>query len=156
MTKPERAAPFSIAAKLSLFRKNVIAASLVMLSIVFELLFAVRILDAMVVDFRMGLSTFIDIVLLFLLFTCSVKMGVYDRTWTVVAACVSLFVLLRSLVLVPLFFKPEAHEVELQAYNLIVFACVAFACIQSLVAIRRRQAVLGSSEGKHLVSMVED
>jgi len=46
--------------------------------------------------------------------------------------------------------------VELQAYNLIVFACVAFACIQSLVAIRRRQAVLGSSEGKHLVSMVED
>ncbi len=142
--------------KLSLFRKNALPAQLILLSIVFELLFAVRVLDVMKIDYLMGLSTFTDILLLFLLFTCSVKVGVYSRFWTWMTLALALYALLRAVVLVPFVLKPLDDQVRLQVYNAGLFLCLAVAGLRSLVVSHHRQVLMETSEGKALLSKVED
>lgn len=142
--------------KLTLFRKNALPAQLILLSIVFELLFAVRVLDVMKIDYLMGISTFTDIVLLFLLFTCSVKVGVYSRLWTWVTLALALFALLRAVVLVPFVLKPLDDQVRLQLWNAGLFLCLAVAGLRSLVVSHRRRVLMATSEGKALLSKAED
>jgi hypothetical protein len=142
--------------KLTLFRKNALPAQLILLSIVFELMFAVRVLDVMKIDYLMGISTFADILLLFLLFTCSVKVGVYSRFWTWMTLALALFALLRAVVLVPFVLKPIDDQVWLQLWNAGLFLCLAVAGLRSLVVSHRRQALMETSEGKALLSKAED
>lgn len=142
--------------KLTLFRKNALPAQLILLSILFELIFSIRVLDVMKIDYLMGISTFTDILLLFLLFTCSVKVGVYSRFWTWMTLVLALFALLRAVVLVPFVFKPLDDQVRLQLYNAGLFLCLAVAGLRSLVVSHRRQALMETSEGKALLSKAED
>jgi hypothetical protein len=142
--------------KLTLFRKNTLPAQLILLSIVFELLFAVRVLDVMKVDYLMGISTFADILLLFLLFTCSVKVGVYSRFWILMTLSLALFVLFRAVVIVPFVLKPLDDLVLLQVYNAALFFCLAVAGLRSLVVSHRRSILMETHEGKALLSRMED
>lgn len=142
--------------KLTLFRKNTLSAQLVLLSIVFELMFAIRILDVIKINYLMGISTFSDILLLFLLFTCSVKIGVYSRLWTWIALALALFALLRAGILVPFVLKPMEEQVRLQLWNASIFFCLSIAGFHSLIVCHRRQLLLETAEGKSLLSNVED
>jgi len=110
----------------------------------------------MKIDFLMGLSTFTDILLLFLLFTCSVKVGVYSRFWTWMTLALALYALLRAVVLVPFVLKPLDDQVRLQVYNAGMFLSLAVAGLRSLVVSHRRQVLMETSEGKALLSKAED
>ena len=92
--------------KVSLFQKDGISYALVLSSIIFELLFSVKILDVIAVNWLIGVSTILNIILLFLLFSCAVKVNVYKVGWAVCALSIAGYAVIRACVLLPLLLKP--------------------------------------------------
>ena len=100
-------------AYVSLYKKDGLSYSLALCAIVAELVFVVGILDVMEVSFWMGITVMVNIAVLFILFTCAVKMNIYNRTWGIVALVLGVYFLVRQFVIVPGVLKPYERQVML-------------------------------------------
>lgn len=97
-------------AYVSLYKKNALPYSLALLAILVELVYVIMILDVMNVGYLMGVTVMINIVLLFALFNCAVKINLYNRTWSLIAIGIGVYMLVRMGILVPFVLKPYGRQ----------------------------------------------
>lgn len=123
----------------SLYKKNSLPYSLILLAILAELVYVVTVLDVMAVSYLMGIIVILNIVILFGLFTCAMKVSVYQRSWALGSILLGIYMLLRMSVLVPVVIRPYAKLTTITAANLIGGLILITAGIISLQKTDRRQ-----------------
>ena len=101
----------------TLYRTNGYSYTLTLLAIIAEFVYVTTILDSMPVNFWMGLTVIVNIFVLFLVFTCAVKINVYSSRWAVITLAVGVYFLVRQFLIVPVFLQPYAHETILLVSN---------------------------------------
>ena len=126
-------------AYVSLYKKDGLSYSLALCAIVAELVFVVGILDVMEVSFWMGITVMVNIAVLFILFTCAVKMNIYNRTWGIVALVLGVYFLVRQFVIVPGVLKPYERQVMLMVANISGAVCLVLAGHVSIKRTNRRR-----------------
>ncbi len=133
----------------SLYRKDGLSYSLTLLSIIAELVYVIGILDVIQVSFLMGLTVMINIAVLFALFTCAVKMNVYEKSLAYVAIGLGIYMIFRQVVAVPFILKPYDRQMLIGAANG-VGACLleaaGFISIKRTDRRRRLQEKIGEME----------
>lgn len=114
----------------SLYKKDGLSYSLTLMAIAAELLYVISILDVMEVSFWMGFTVMINIGILFSLFTCAVKMNIYEKKLAIAALGLAVYMVFRQLVLIPLVLKPYDRQMLISAAN-VTGACLlsAAGCI---------------------------
>lgn len=90
----------------TLYKKDGASYALILLAVLTEFVYVISILDVMPVSFLMGVTVIVNIFLLFLLFTCAVKVNVYEMQWAVIGLVAGGYMLLRQFVLVPHLLQP--------------------------------------------------
>ena len=130
-------------ARISLYKKDMIAYALVLLSVAAEFVYVVNVLDAMPISFWMGVTVMVNIFLLFLLFTCAVKVSAYRRAWALVSMAAGVYMLVRQFVLVPLVLRPTGGHTVILLSNLAGAALLLAAGYLNLDHIRQRDKVRG-------------
>lgn len=141
--------------KVSLFQKDGISYALVLSSIIFELLFSVKILDVIAVNWLIGVSTILNIILLFLLFSCAVKVNVYKVGWAVCALSIAGYAVIRACVLLPLLLKPVSDVPGLVLDNAGLACFLGAAGVRSLLVSSRRRAFMKTKEARDLLCVKE-
>ncbi|GLC80766.1 hypothetical protein [Lacrimispora brassicae] len=126
-------------AYVSLYKKDVLPYSLILCAILAELIYDIMVLDVMPVSYLMGVTVMINIVILFVLFTCAVKVNTYHKKWAVIAVFLGIYMLVRMSVLVPLVLKPYARHMEIGAANIFGGVILLAAGFISLKHTNRRQ-----------------
>ncbi|MBT9780052.1 hypothetical protein GPL15_26655 [Clostridium sp. MCC353] len=104
-------------AYVSLYKKDGLSYSLTLFAIVAELVYVISILDVIEVSFWMGPAVMINIVMLFALFTCAVKMNIYEKKLAFVALGLGAYMVLRQVVFVPFILKPYSRQMIILAAN---------------------------------------
>lgn len=128
-------------ARISLYKKDAASYALVLLAVLAEFVYVVNVLDAMAVTFWMGVTVMVNIFLLFLLFTCAVKVNTYHRPWALAALAAGVYMLIRQFVLVPFVLKPTDRHTVILLANLAGAALLLYAGFVSLERIKRRERV---------------
>lgn len=123
----------------TLHKKDGAAYALALLATLVEFIYVIAILDVMPVSYLMGLTVIANIVLIFLLFTCAVKMNVYQTGWAVVALAMAGYMVLRALVIVPLVLRPYQRQTMLLLTGLTGAAVLAVAGLGSIRKSTRRR-----------------
>ena len=77
----------------TLYKKDAPSYAMILLATLLEFVYVVSILDVMPVTFMMGVAVIVNIFLLFLLFTCAVKVNVYEIPWAAVSLIVGGYML---------------------------------------------------------------
>lgn len=130
----------------TLYRTNGYSYTLTLLAIIAEFVYVTTILDSMPVNFWMGLTVIMNIFVLFLVFTCAVKINVYSLQWAVITLAVGVYFLVRQFLIVPVFLQPYAHETILLVSNLIGFVFLITAGAISTIKAKKRKALLQKLE----------
>ena len=104
----------------SLFRKEKVSYSLTLFAIIAELVYVIGILDVMNKSYWMGITVMVNILMLFLMFTCAVKMNVYDKKWAFIALVVAVYLVIRQLVLVPIVLQ---RSIDVSIMNKAIVFC---------------------------------
>lgn len=128
-------------AYVSLYKKNGLAYGLTLCSILAELIHVIMILDVMAVNYLMGATVMVNILMLFVLFTCAVKVNVYDRKWSAITAGFGIYMFVRAFVLVPYVLKPYGRQTTIAMANVIGGAILIAAGIISARRAARREAL---------------
>lgn len=101
-----------------LFQKDSFSYSLVLMAVLMEFVYVISILDAMPVSYILGITVIGNIIMLFLLFTCAVKVNVYNKVWSYVAILCGVYVLIRQFVLIPVLLQPYDRLIQIMLSNL--------------------------------------
>ncbi len=127
--------------RITLYKKDSASYALILLAAAAEFVYVVNVLDAMPVSFWTGITVMVNIFLLFMLFTCAVKVSAYHKRWTLVSICAGVYMLLRQFILVPLVLKPVERETVILLANVIGAVLLLFAGYVSLGKIARRDRI---------------
>lgn len=123
----------------TLYKKDVGSYALALLATLVEFVYVIAILDVMPVSYLMGLTVIANIFLIFLLFTCAVKMNVYEAKWAVVALAVAGYMVLRALAIVPFVLRPYDRQSLLLVVNLGAAALLLAAGVGNIGKSARRR-----------------
>lgn len=123
----------------TLYKTNSASYTMTLLAIAAEFVYVTTILDAMPVRFWMGLTVIVNIFVLFLVFTCAVKIHVYSLPWAAATAGVGIYFLVRQFWIVPVLLQPYAHQNVLLAANLLGAALLLAAGIHGFIKAKKRQ-----------------
>lgn len=126
-------------AYVSLYKKDGLSFGLSLSAIAAELVYVISVLDVITVSFWMGITVMINIAVLFLLFTCAVKMNVYEKKLAYAALVLGVYMLLRQLVLVPVILQPYSRQLLIAAANFAGGALLIAAGYVSTVRCSRRK-----------------
>lgn len=103
----------------SLYKKDSLSYTLTLCAILAELVYVISILDVIPVSYLMGVTVMVNIGMLFALFTCAVKMNVYEKNWALIAVVLGIYMVIRQLVLVPVVLKPYDRQMIIGLGNLV-------------------------------------
>lgn len=123
----------------SLYKKDTLSYTLTLFAILAELVYVISILDVMEVSFWMGVTVMVNIGMLFALFTCAVKMNIYDRQWAAIALLLGIYILIRQFVLVPFILRPYDRNTIIAAANIAGAVLIIAAGINSNAKSKRRE-----------------
>lgn len=126
---------------ISLYKKDAASYALILLAAVAEFVYVISILDSMPVSFWMGATVMVNILLLFMLFTCAVKVNAYHKGWAALTLALGFYTIFRQLVLVPYLLKPFDRETVILIANLIQAGLLSWGGVTSLKKIKRRSAL---------------
>jgi hypothetical protein len=132
--------------KVSLFRENSLAYGLVLIATFFNLAYSIIILDVMKVNYLMGITVFINISLLFLLFTCAMKVKVYNRYWTFITLISGIYFALRFILIVPFILKPYEQIAKIYLCNILGCLFLIAAFFVSITRLTRRQQLIDNTK----------
>lgn len=90
----------------SLYKKDARSYALTLLATAMQFLYIIIILNSIAMNVWVGATVIINIFLLFFLFTCAVKMNIYQEKWAVRAMLMGAYMLLRQFVLIPVILCP--------------------------------------------------
>lgn len=133
------------------FSKNSLGYALALCSIIFEFVFAIKVLDCIDVGALMGISCVLNIILLFLLFSVAVKVNVYKENWAKTALAIAVYAIVRSFFLVPFVLKPYQKAGFLSLMTLLEGLFLFFSGVVSIISSRRRETYMSSEEGRSLL-----
>jgi len=88
------------------FQVNSIAYIITLVSTLFEIWYTLTILDVIEVNYLMGIITFLNIILLFALFTASIKIKIYSKKWAIIALFIAAYSILRAIFIIPFIVNP--------------------------------------------------
>lgn len=123
----------------TLYKKDGSSYALMLLATLVEFIYVIAILDVMPVSYMMGLTVIANIFLIFLLFTCAVKMNVYQAKWAAIALGVGGYMVARALVVIPFVLRPYERQTMLLLANLGGAALLAVAGLGNIRKSARRQ-----------------
>lgn len=126
----------------SLYKKNKSCYALILLATALEFVYVVSVLDRMRISWIMGATVMVNILALFLLFTCAVKVNVYSTFWSWVTIAAAAYVLFRQLVLIPFVIKPTGRETRILILNIATVILLTAAGVLGLVRTGKRTALL--------------
>ncbi|MGD1822753.1 MAG: hypothetical protein ACPKM0_08335 [Pleomorphochaeta sp.] len=130
----------------SFFQGNSKAYFISLCSTLFELWYTLSILDVIEVNYMMGIITFVNIALLFALFTAAVKIKVYSKKWAINTLIVGIYAIFRALFIIPLIIKPY-QEIGLNILlNLILGALLITSGLLTLKIINERKPYINEME----------
>ena len=130
----------------SFFQGNSKAYFISLCSTLFELWYTLSILDVIEVNYMMGIITFVNIALLFALFTAAVRIKIYSNKWAINTLIVGVYAIIRALFIIPVIIKPY-QEIELNIIlNLILGALLITSGLLTLRIIKERKLYLNKME----------
>ena len=138
---------FDKKAYVSLYKKNTLCYALILLATALEFVYVVTVLDRMAISWIMGATVMVNIFLLFMLFTCAVKVNFYSAFWCWASLAAAAYVLLRVLVLVPFVIKPTGGETRILILNIASIALLAVAGVIGLHRAKKRVALQDALHG---------
>lgn len=133
---------FSKKTYVTLYKKNTLCYAFILLATALEFVYVVSVLDRMSISWIMGATVMVNILVLFLLFTCAVKVNVYSAAWCWATIAAGLYILVRQTVLIPLVIKPTGRETRILILNLASAALLAAAGVLGLIRTGKRAALL--------------
>lgn len=123
----------------SLFKKDGTSYALALLSVLVEFIYVVSILDVVPITYWLGIAVMVNILILFLLFTCAVKINVYNKMWSVITFGLGIYVLIREFVLIPTLLQPYANHTRILILNLVCAGLLFVAGTISFLKCTRRE-----------------
>ena len=133
----------------SLYKKNTLCYAFILLATALEFVYVVSVLDRMTVSWIMGATVMVNIFLLFMLFTCAVKVNFYSVFWCWVDLAAAAYILLRVAVLVPLVIQPTGGETGILILNIASIALLTAAGVIGLHRARKRLALQDALHGSN-------
>ena len=121
------------------FQDNERAYSITLCSTLVELWYTLSILDVIAVNFLMGIITFVNIALLFTLFTAAVKIKIYSKAWSINAIIIGVYAFIRGFLIIPLVIKPYEELAFNIILNLVLGALLILAGTMTLKVINERK-----------------
>jgi hypothetical protein len=126
----------------TLFQGNSVAYIICFIASIVELWYTLTILDVIEVNFMMGIITFLNIALLFALFTAAVKVKIYSEKWANFILLISLYIFVRAFYLIPFIVKPYDRKLEVIVLNVILGILLAISGVLTLSIINKRNPYL--------------
>lgn len=126
----------------SLYKKNTLCYALILLATALEFVYVISVLDRMNISWIMGATVMVNILVLFLLFTCAVKVNVYSAAWCWATLAAAAYVLLRQAVLIPFVVKPTGRETRILILNLASVVLLTASGVLGLIRTGKRAALL--------------
>lgn len=124
-----------------LFKKDGFSFTMALLAIAMEFIYVVNILDAMSISWILGVTVLGNIFMLFLLFTCAVKINVYEKIWSCITFLTGIYFLVRQFVLVPYILRPYENRTAILVVDLLGAALLLTAGAVSFRNTVRRKAL---------------
>lgn len=126
----------------SLYKKNTLCYALILLATALEFVYVVSVLDRMKISWLMGGAVMVNIFVLFLLFTCAVKVNVYSALWCRVTLAAAAYILLRQTVLIPFVIKPIGRGTRILILNIVSIVLLTAAGAIGIIRAGKRAALL--------------
>lgn len=124
-----------------LYKKDGLSYALALLASCAEFIYVVNVLDSIEVNFLMGITVMINIMLLFSIFTCAVKVNMYNRRWAVMGSVMGIYMLIRQFILVPFVLKPYDGQFVIATGNILGAVLLLAASLISVQRIQRRKKI---------------
>lgn len=129
-------------AQISIYKKNKTSYSLLLLAVLFEMVYTIVILNNMTTNYKMGAVILVNIVIIFLMFSCSVKLNVYDKKSIYLSGMVAVYAFIRLLFIVPMYVRPTGQMMVIRVSNILICVLAALGTlIARHVTTRREQAL---------------
>ena len=129
-------------AKISLYKKNTSSYILLLFAVLFEMIYTIVTLNNMTTNYKMGVVILINIVLIFLMFSCAVKVKIYIKKSIYICGCISIYVIVRYLLLIPYFVQPKGQLMTIRISSILTFILCLTATIISYKVTVRREHIL--------------
>lgn len=133
----------------SLYKKNTLCYAFILLATALEFVYVVNVLDKMNISWIMGATVMVNIFLLFMLFTCAVKVNFYSAFWCWVNLAAAAYILLRVAVLIPFVIKPMDGQTRILILNIASIALLTAAGIIGLRRTGKRSALQDALHGSN-------
>ncbi len=125
-----------------IYKKNTLPYKILLLSILAEVVYLASILDNMIASFMLGITIMVNILILFTMFTCAIKINMYNEFWNKIGFTVGIYLLLRIIIFIPFILKPVDRLEIITLSSIVQCALVFSASVISLIQTRkRRQAI---------------
>ncbi len=128
------------------FQDNAKAYMITLCSTLVELWYTLSILDVIEVNFLMGIITFLNITLLFTLFTAAVKIKIYSKKWAINAIVIGVYAIIRAFIIIPVVVKPYAELSFNIILNVILGVLLISAGLMTIKVIKQRKPYLSKME----------
>lgn len=120
--------------EVSLFKNNKLPYSMILFSILTELIYTIVILGNIATNYMMGAITMFNIAVLFVLFTTAVRVNIYSLGWTKAAIGFGIYMIVRALFVVPVILQPTGSFTTI--YSMIIATAVLL-FIASFISVKR-------------------
>jgi hypothetical protein len=128
------------------FQDNAKAYMITLCSTLVELWYTLSILDVIEVNFLMGIITFLNITLLFTLFTAALKIKIYSKKWAINAIVIGVYAIIRAFIIIPVVVKPYAELSFNIILNVILGVLLISAGLMTIKVIKQRKPYLSKME----------
>ncbi len=128
------------------FQNNAKAYVITLCSTLIELWYTLTVLDVIEVNFMMGIITFLNIILLFTLFTAAVNIKIYSEKWAINAIVIGFYALLRAFIIIPVVVRPYEKLSFNIIMNVILGALLLSAGFMTLKVNKQRKPYIDKME----------
>ncbi len=132
--------------EVSLFKNNKLPYSMILLSILTELIYTITILGNVETNYMMGAITMFNIAVLFILFTIAVRVNIYSLGWTKVALGFGVYMVIRAIYIVPQILKPTGAFQTIYGMIIATAVLIFIASFISFAKISARTKLIKSKE----------
>lgn len=129
--------------KIASYKPNSTAYMLTLISVVFEMAYAIMILDVIESNFKVFAVVMLNIVLLFGLFYLAVQEKNYNYKAGYISLGIAAYMIIRTFTIIPMFLMPTERKFLISAVNLIAAALIIVSALKTINIAKRREKYKG-------------